>query len=132
VTTTGGPDASRVAEIGRYRVLVEPSRSDLLALVEIAAQLAQVPMATINLITDSEQHQIATHGFDASVCAREDSMCNVAVDADAPVIVSDVRADERFRELERFQRAARRVRRAGQSRSAQPPHRRDDVAEHDG
>ena len=68
MTTTGGPDALRVAEIGKYRVLVEPPRADLLALVEIAAQVAQVPMATINLITDSEQHQIATHGFDASVC----------------------------------------------------------------
>jgi signal transduction histidine kinase len=97
VTTTGGPDALRVAEIGKYRVLVEPPRADLLALVEIAAQVAQVPMATINLITDTEQHQIATHGFDASVCSRADSMCNVVLGAGAPVIVPDASADDRFR-----------------------------------
>lgn len=98
MTTTGGPDALRVAEIGRYRVLVEPPRADLLALVEIAAQVADVPMATINLITDTEQHQIATHGFDASVCSREDSMCNVVLGAGAPVIVPDASDDARFRD----------------------------------
>ena len=98
MTTTGGPDALRVAEIGKYRVLVEPPRADLLAVVEIAAQVARVPMATINLITDVEQHQIATHGFDASVCAREDSMCNVVLDAGRPVVVPDASLDPRFRD----------------------------------
>jgi signal transduction histidine kinase len=98
VTITGAPDAQRVAEIGKYRVLVEPPRADLLAIVEIAAQVARVPMATINLITDVEQHQIATHGFDASVCAREDSMCNVVLGAGRPVVVPDASLDPRFRD----------------------------------
>ena len=96
--TSGRRDARRVAEIGKYRVLLDPPRADLLALVEVAAQVAQVPMATINLITDTEQHQIATHGFDASVCRREDSMCDVVLDAGAPVIVPDAREDDRFRD----------------------------------
>jgi signal transduction histidine kinase len=91
-------DESRVAQIDKYRVLVEPPRADLLALVDIAAQVARVPMATINLITDTEQHQIATHGFDASVCAREDSMCNLVLHAGAPVIVPDASLDARFRD----------------------------------
>ena len=98
MTTLGGPDAQRVAEIGKYRVLVEPPRADLLAIVEIAAQVARVPMATINLITDVAQHQIATHGFDASVCTREDSMCNVVLDAGLPVVVPDASLDPRFRD----------------------------------
>ncbi|MBB3040442.1 GAF domain-containing protein [Nocardioides sp. LMS-CY] len=89
-------DERRVAEIGRYRVLVEPPRPDLLALVEIAAQVALVPMATINLLTDTEQHQIATHGFDASVCRREDSMCATVLEEEAPVIVPDASKDPRF------------------------------------
>lgn len=93
-----GQDERRVAEIGRYRVLVEPPRSDLLALVEIAAQVARVPMATINLVTDTEQHQIATHGFDASVCRREDSMCATVLEEGAPVVVPDATKDERFSE----------------------------------
>ena len=91
-------DATRVAEIGRYRVLSEPPRADLLALVEVAAQVAQVPMATINLITDTEQVQVATHGFDASVCLREDSMCDVVLHDGAPVVVPDASLDHRFRD----------------------------------
>jgi signal transduction histidine kinase len=91
-------DASRVAEIGKYRVLTEPPRADLLALVEVAAQVARVPMATINLITDTEQVQVATHGFDASVCLREDSMCNVVLHDGAPVVVPDASRDDRFRD----------------------------------
>ena len=89
-------DSARVAEIGKYQVLVDPPRADLLALVEVAAQVAQVPMATINLITDTAQHQVAAYGFDAAVCAREDSMCNLVLDAGAPVVVPDASRDDRF------------------------------------
>lgn len=91
-------DAERVVEIDRYRVLVVPPRADLLALVEVAAQVADVPLATINLITDTEQHQVATTGFDASICAREDSMCNLVLHEDAPVIVPDASQDPRFKD----------------------------------
>ncbi|MFC6342750.1 ATP-binding protein [Nocardioides hankookensis] len=97
-TYDGAQDVVRVAEIGKYQVLVQPPRADLLAIVEIAAQVAQTPMATINLITDTEQHQIATHGFDASVCTREDSMCNVVLHAGRPVVVPDASLDPRFRD----------------------------------
>lgn len=98
MTTTAAVDARRVVEIDRYRVLVEPPRADLTALVDIAAQVAQVPLATINLITSTEQHQIATTGFDASICAREDSMCNLVLHEDAPVIVPDASQDPRFKD----------------------------------
>ena len=96
--TTALDHARRVAQIGRYEVLVSPPRQDLLALVEVAAQVAQVPMATINLITDAEQHQVATYGFDGAVCRREDSMCSVILDDGDPVVVSDASLDPRWRE----------------------------------
>lgn len=91
-------DRQRVVEIDRYQVLVDPPRDDLVALVEVAAQVADVPMATINLISDTSQHQIATKGFDASVCSREDSMCAAVLHEDEPVIVPDASQDERFRD----------------------------------
>lgn len=89
-------DTRRVLEIERYQILLQPPRSDLLALVEVAAQVADVPMATINLITADEQHQVATVGFDAAVCAREDSMCNAALPLHEPIIVADASQDPRF------------------------------------
>ena len=96
VTVTVADDQRRVVEIDKYRVLTRPPRKDLLALVEIAARVAAVPMATINLITETEQHQIAAHGFDAGVCAREDSMCNLVLHVGHPVIVADASRDPRF------------------------------------
>lgn len=95
-TLTVVDDQRRVVEIDKYQVLTRPPRSDLRALVEIAARVAEVPMATINLITDTEQHQVAAHGFDAGVCAREDSMCNLVLNAGRPVIVADATRDPRF------------------------------------
>src|SRR6478672_9010045 len=91
-------DRQRAAGIDRYRVLTGPPRSALLALVEVAAQVARVPMATINLVTDTHQHQVATHGFEASVCSREDSMCTVVLDGGGPVIVADASRDRRFKD----------------------------------
>jgi len=99
VTTVQEADEQRVAEIGRYRILDDAApRRDLVALVEVAAEVARVPMATINLITDARQHQVAAVGFDAAVCRREDSMCNAVLHEGRPVVVPDASLDPRFRD----------------------------------
>jgi hypothetical protein len=92
----GAADARRVSAIGDYGVLARPPGRDLQALVELAAQVCQVPTAAINLIGDHEQHQLATVGFERGICAREDSMCNAVLHTSGPVIVPDARVDERF------------------------------------
>src|ERR671921_1766798 len=88
----------RVALIAQYGAPPDPPRRDLRALADVAAQVARVPMATINLITDTEQHQVATVGFEASICAREDSMCGAVFEHREPVVVPDAREDPRFRD----------------------------------
>ncbi len=89
----------RVAEIDRYDVLQHAPRPELMAIVELAAQICGTPMATINLITDTEQHQVAAFGFDASVCSREDSMCASVLDEEqTTIVVADASVDSRFRE----------------------------------
>ena len=90
-------DVLRRAAIERYDVLLRPPRIDLSAIVEMAARVVGVPMATINLITHDKQHQVATYGFESSVCSREDSMCAQVLHLDSPIIVPDARLDERFR-----------------------------------
>ena len=52
-------DDLRVGEIDKYDVLGSPPRRDLEALVALAAQICDVPTAAINLITASEQVQVA-------------------------------------------------------------------------
>src|SRR4051794_3598491 len=91
-------DEVRVAEIAQYAVVGRPPRRDLQALVELAAEICHVPTAVINLITASEQVQVAAVGFEASVCAREDSMCSAVLHEPAPVVVADARLDARFHE----------------------------------
>lgn len=99
VTVDAVADARRVAGIEAYDVLGKPPRSDLVAVLELAARVCGVPMATINVITGTEQHQIATVGFEASICSREDSMCaRVLDDPEVPIVVPDAREDDRFRD----------------------------------
>ena len=93
--TTG---ALRRASIDQYDVLSHPPRLELTAIVELAAQVCGTPMATVNLITDVEQHQVATYGFDAGICRREDSMCAAVLGHDTPLVVPDAREDVRFRD----------------------------------
>ena len=73
-----------------------PPRADLQDVVALAARIAGVSKATVNIVTDSEQHQIATVGFDGSVCRREDSMCAAILSEVTPVVVPDASRDPRF------------------------------------
>ena len=93
---TRAQDRARVAEIQRLDVVQHAPRNELLAIVELAAQVCGTPMATINLISDVEQHQVATYGFAASVCSREDSMCAHVLGEDTPIVVADASLDPRF------------------------------------
>lgn len=98
---TRAQDRARVAEIQRLDVVQHAPRNELLAIVELAAQVCGTPMATINLISDVEQHQVATYGFAASVCSREDSMCAHVLGEDTPIVVADASLDPRFMETTR-------------------------------
>ena len=72
-------DQRRMAAILAYDAVRMPPRAELQGVVELAARIAGVPKATVNIITDTEQHQIATTGFEGSVspgetrCARRSS-----------------------------------------------------------
>ncbi|MDY0829675.1 ATP-binding protein [Microbacterium sp. BG28] len=82
--------------ISEYDVLGSPPDA-LRSVVELAAFVAEVPMATINIITDDAQHQLAAVGFDADICRREDSMCALNLHLGQPVAVQDASEDPRYR-----------------------------------
>lgn len=91
-------DAARTGEIERYDVLSSPAGRELQALVELAAQIFDVPTAAINLITGSQQRQVATAGIEPSDCARSDSMCATVLSEEGAVVVSDTHLDPRFQD----------------------------------
>jgi signal transduction histidine kinase len=65
-------------------------------LVRLAASLCRVPYGVVNIITSSEQVQIAATGIDAGVCSREDSMCAVVFLNRSTTVVRDASKDPRF------------------------------------
>ena len=89
-------DELREATINAYDVLDRPPRRELLALVDLAARVAGVPFATINLFTSDTQHQVATVGFAGGESSRADSFCTFTLDTHEPVHVSYAREDPRF------------------------------------
>lgn len=89
-------DARREAVIEAYDVLDRPRRRELVALVDLAARVAGVPCAAINLFTADTQHQLATVGFAGGTASREGSFCSVILDSGQPVLISDARRDPRF------------------------------------
>lgn len=91
-------DQERQEAIESYGVLNSPPIRELQALVDLAAQVCAVPTAAINLITGSQQHQVAASGFDASICSREDSMCAAVLGEIQTVVVPDASRDPRFSE----------------------------------
>lgn len=94
MTTHSAIDRDEALE--QYAVLSEPAGRDLQGLVDLVAQVCAVPTAAINIITRDQQHQIATAGFDPSVCSRDDSMCALVMTERAPVVVPDASLDPRF------------------------------------
>ncbi|MBP2389358.1 sensor histidine kinase [Aeromicrobium fastidiosum] len=84
-------------ELERYRALERSSGRDLQSLVDLIAQICDVPHAVINMIGSTDQHQIVATGFEPSICAREDSMCAIVMDEPRAIVVADASVDPRFR-----------------------------------
>ena len=77
-------------------MLSGPPRRELGALVDLAAQVAGVPYAAVNLFSSRFQHQVATSGFDGEDSPLEDSMCRLVVESEQAIMVEDAAHDERF------------------------------------
>ena len=89
-------EADRVADL---HALTDPDarQSEQVELfVERAAQIAGVPMATLNLLDSTRQCQAATTGFEGRTSARSDAMCSVTLELGSTVVVADARNDPRF------------------------------------
>jgi signal transduction histidine kinase len=82
-------EQQRLAALREYRVLDTPAGGELEAVVRVAAMVAGVPTATLNLIDEHRQCQLTTAGFTGGDSARSDSMCAVRLPAAEFVHVRD-------------------------------------------
>ncbi|GAA0311877.1 sensor histidine kinase [Kineococcus aurantiacus] len=101
----GGPrplpphrEAQRVAALRGYGLLDRPGDPELDAVVRIAASLAGVPTATVNLIDAHRQCQLSAVGFRGAASDRLESLCARNLGDPDVVVVPDARADARYRD----------------------------------
>lgn len=92
----GRREDQRLAALHRYDALTGEHMPELEAVARLAAAVCDVPHATVNLIDDRHQHQVATAGFPAGVVGRGEAMCTVALAEQGPVHVPDARRDPRW------------------------------------
>ncbi|HEU4346861.1 MAG TPA: ATP-binding protein [Actinoplanes sp.] len=86
----------RLAALHEYRLLDAPADDELEAVVRVAAMVAGVPTATLNLIDENRQCQLTTTGFEGSDSTRRDSMCAITFEAGEFVHVPDAAADPTY------------------------------------
>ncbi|NHC14521.1 GAF domain-containing protein [Motilibacter sp. E257] len=82
-------EQERLEVLHAYGILDRPADAELDAVLRVAASVAGVPTATLNLIDESRQCQLTTVGFAGTNSARSDSMCAVRFLEGRPVHVPD-------------------------------------------
>ena len=87
----------RLAALHEYSLVDAPADDELEAVVRVAATVAGVPFATLNIIDEHRQCQLTTTGFAGGDSDRDDSMCAVQFEAGRFVHVPDASADEIYR-----------------------------------
>ncbi|MCY4727586.1 HAMP domain-containing sensor histidine kinase [Nocardioides sp. STR2] len=87
---------ARDRSIAAYDVLGAAPRRELDSLVQLAAQVAGVPFAAINLLGSHSQHQVATTGFQGEDSPIDHAMCRLVVESGAPIMLEDAGDDLRF------------------------------------
>ncbi|GGN71772.1 hypothetical protein GCM10010112_39390 [Actinoplanes lobatus] len=88
----------RAGELDEYHLMDMPPAAELDAVVRVAAAVAGVPNATLNLLDDSRQYQHTTVGFTGQDCGRDDSMCAVRLERGEFVHVPDAREEPDYRD----------------------------------
>ncbi|GGQ61081.1 sensor histidine kinase [Couchioplanes azureus] len=86
----------RLAALHEYRLLDAPADDELEAVVRVAAMVAGVPTATLNLIDEHRQCQLTTTGFAGGDSPRSDSMCAVRFQTGEFTYVPDASADPTY------------------------------------
>ncbi|MFC7529984.1 ATP-binding protein [Actinoplanes sp. GCM10030250] len=97
VESLGQRERLRLAALHEYRLLDSPAGDELEAVVRVAAAIAGVPTATLNLIDENRQCQLTTVGFEGGTSDRSDSMCAIRFEAGQFTYVPDASLDPAYR-----------------------------------
>ena len=91
-------EAERISELYSYQILDSDEEFAFDDLTEFASKVLEVPYVFINLIDKDRQWAKSAAGIprEAAQCDRDDSLCNIAIQKNVPLIIPDTQADGRF------------------------------------
>jgi signal transduction histidine kinase len=93
-------EQERLAALAAYDLVgiddSDPVLADLRGLCELAATVLDVPTAVVNLIDDRFQHQVGAFGFNATLCERDQAMCQTTLASGQDIYLPDASGDVRF------------------------------------
>ena len=91
-------EGERLAELAGYNVLDTPAELVFDNIVRAATEGTGCATALISLLDEDRQWFKARCGLDVGETPRDQAFCEHALRADAPLIVTDATADDRFRD----------------------------------
>ncbi len=86
-------EGRRLAALGRARTLDARGEEALERIVRCVAEAFDVPIATISLLDETRQINLARHGIDVRSFPRENAFCNRTIDANRTVVALDASLD---------------------------------------
>lgn len=93
---SGDDEFRQVQGLEAYQILDTEDERPYNSIVELAAELCQMPMAMITLLDSSRQWFKAKIGLDLRETSREFSFCNYTIKSDDVLEVHDTLSDDRF------------------------------------
>ena len=91
-------ESKRIAELHSYEILDTDEEFSFDDITEFASKVLDVTYVFINLIDKNRQWAKSAAGIprEAAECDRNDSLCNIAIQKNVPLIIPDALADDRF------------------------------------
>ena len=100
-------EAARLLDLARYDILDTAAEEAYDRLTRLVARLLNVPMAVLNFVDQSRHWSKATEGLGRYDIPRADSPCAWTIVQDTPLLIPDLRQDDRFQDLPAVQGGVR-------------------------
>ncbi|NJM26657.1 MAG: GAF domain-containing protein, partial [Bacteroidia bacterium] len=96
---TSEKEARRLSALRSFNILDTPYEQEYQDIVNLAAEICDVPMALISLVDEGRQWFKSNKGLELSATPRRESICTYTIEQEAVLVVPDMRLDARFKNI---------------------------------
>jgi diguanylate cyclase (GGDEF)-like protein len=90
-------EEQRLRDLHRHAVLDTPSDPHFERIVDLAAEVLEMPIAVVSLVDQHRQWFLARHGLEAQETPRQVAFCAHTINQNGVLVVQDALEDDRFR-----------------------------------